>query len=148
VTLQANVAKHAPHGSKLLEQAPSPLVAQLQTKLAVGLSKLPFAHTLVVPDTDANPPVYRRALQQDMQLGGMFGAVGDECKAILSAVGMDAAQMDNDAYDPQLPAHLQQCEGVLSMAMCAPARLFFVRRYALQQQLRSLSLTLAAATQG
>ena len=109
-------------GSKLLEQEPSPLMVQLQAKLAKGLNKLPFKlNKLVVPETDATTPVSRRALQSlDIN---MFASVSPKCKAVLSSVGMDAAQMDNDAYDPALPASFAQCDGAVTLAMYDPTRL-------------------------
>lgn len=117
--IQANMEKLVPEhlrGSKLLEQEPSPLMVQLQAKLAKGLNKLPFKlNKLVVPETDATTPVSRRALQSlDIN---MFASVSPKCKAVLSSVGMDAAQMDNDAYDPALPASFAQCDGAVTLAM-------------------------------
>jgi hypothetical protein len=115
------MAKHAPaavRGSKLLEQDTAPHLAAMRGALVKTLNKLPFTHQLTVPD-DKSPS--RHLLQQP---GGLaWTGVGDECKAVLNAVGIDATRLDDDSYDPQISAELAPCEDAMDVALYAPAPL-------------------------
>jgi len=120
--IQAVVEKHAPadvRGSKLLEQDNTPPhLAAMHAALVKTLNKLPFTHKLTAPaDKAAANDASRHLLQQEDM--AMWAGVGDQCKAVLSAVGLDASRMDDDSYEPGLPAELAECEGAVDLAMCA-----------------------------
>ena len=85
------VEKHAPadvRGSKLLEQDNTPPhLAAMHAALVKTLNKLPFTHKLTAPaDKAAANDASRHLLQQEDM--AMWGGVGDQCKAVLSAVGV------------------------------------------------------------